>query len=256
MSTATSDARAHTVTLAQVGMEFLRHRDNYVYLVPTLLLLPWIAWTAGDWGWVAWFVVGWLVFLPQEHLTHVYILHYAPPRTARAYAHMYRLHYGHHDLPRRLDLMYMPLWLTLPMTAGNTLLFYLLTNTWHDMLAAMCGLFVGYLLFEWSHLLCHVPYMPKTAAGKIMRQRHLWHHFRNEKLWYSVSVPALPIDAIARTAPTFKDAPASANCRFLGLTEQDQRLLAARRRYAPRSSGDLERSAIWLAPANRTEARA
>ena len=236
----------NAVKLSEVFADFLRHADNHVFLLPSLLMIAYVIVTDPSLSHLGWFLLGWLIFLPQEYLTHVYILHARLPKSRKWYRLMYRLHYGHHDLPRRADLMYMPLWLTLPMALGNILLFAVLSNTIEQWMMCLSGLFTGYLVFEFTHLLCHVPHNPKTAIGKQIKNRHLWHHYRNEKRWFSVSLPALLIDNLLGTAGSKDKTEQSATSKYLGLDAQHPWLLEARAEFAQRSSGNDDSSRIWL----------
>jgi hypothetical protein len=159
---------------------------------------------------------------------------------------MYRMHYGHHDHPKRFDLMFIPVWLTLPLAVANWVAFTFLTRDPSARLMLLAGLFAGYLFFEWSHLFCHLPYQPRTRLGKRIRNRHAWHHHRNEGRWFSVSGPALPLDRLAGTSGSTDSVPVSPSARFLGMDEADPRIAACRARFAGRSSGTLEASRLWI----------
>jgi hypothetical protein len=201
---------------------------------------------------IFWFAAGWAFFLPQEWLTHVYLLHWVCPRNETVYRWMYRLHYGHHDLPNRDDLMYMPLWLTLPMTACNYGFFLLVAPGVHASNALFAGALTGYLVFEWSHLMCHVP-LPARGAWARIRERHLAHHFVDERRCHSVSPPAQWIDRLCghRKAGEGEGGRAlhgarSPLCRTIVPQLDPAWTERARRHFARRSSGDLHRSRLWL----------
>jgi 4-hydroxysphinganine ceramide fatty acyl 2-hydroxylase len=228
---------------------FLFHPDNLFYLIPCLGMLLYCSLSNPQFSHCLWFVLGWLVFLPQEYLSHVFILHFPMPKSGQyawLYRQLYRMHYGHHDFPKRFDLMFIPLWLTLPLALGNWLVFGWITHDLHARFMLLSGLFTGYLFFEWSHLFCHLPYQPKTRIGKSIRNRHNWHHHRNEKHWYSVSWPALPLDAVGQTAGDLDEVAISPSARFLGLHANDPRIAECRQRFASRSSGNLDCSHLWL----------
>lgn len=252
-----TDSAAYEPRLSDAAIEFLRHRDNLLFFVPcvTLVLVGVVTGLAiSD---VFWFAIGWLIFLPQEWLTHVYILHWrGGSRNERLYRWMYRLHYGHHDFPRRDDLMYMPLWLTLPMTVFNLALYFLIAPDTRTALAAFAGGLAGYLLFEWSHLLCHVPYSPRTALFKRIRERHLAHHILNEQRWFSVSPPAQFIDRLMRTSGNHQGEPNSTTARFLVPNLDRDWLSRARAALASRSSGDATQSRLWVRHAQNRRVRA
>jgi hypothetical protein len=231
---------------------YLSHIDNLVYLIPCLGLIAYAAVRHPHPTAILWFLAGWLIFLPQEYLSHVFILHFPMRKSWTGewfYRQMYRMHYGHHDHPRRFDLMFIPLWLTLPLAVVNWIGFTFITQDAYARLMLLAGLFAGYLFFEWSHLFCHLPYQPKTRIGKSIRNRHTWHHHRNEGRWFSVSWPAHPLDTFAGTNGGTDTVPVSPAARFLGLDESDPRIASCRARFAPRSSGTLECSRLWLSNA-------
>lgn len=228
---------------------FLGHWDVHVYLLPCLAMLGLTAWLQPGPSGLLWFLAGWLVFLPQEYLSHVFILHVPFRKEWKGtwfYRLLYRMHYGHHDHPKRFDLMFIPLWLTLPLAAANGIAFRMLFQDPFTLMMLMSGLFAGYLFFEWSHLFCHLPYQPRTRIGKRIRNRHAWHHHRNETRWFSVSWPALPFDSLGGTEGRTDTVPVSPSARFLGLDETDPRIAACRSRFAHQSSGTLECSRLWL----------
>lgn len=245
------------VSLRDVAREFLRHRDNALFVAPCAALILLGAVTGIRPADVLWFAIGWLIFLPQEWLTHFYILHWPGAAWSETYYRwMYRLHYGHHDFPRRDDLMYMPPWLTLPMTAFNLALYFAIAPDTRAALAAFAGGLAGYLAFEWSHLLCHVPYTPKTAWVKKICERHAAHHFVTEHRWFSVSPPAVFIDRLMRTGGARADATSSGSSRFL-LADLDQHWLErARAAFAHRTTGDATQSGLWTRYAQNRARRA
>jgi hypothetical protein len=235
--------------LLDVHREFLSHVDNWVFIVPALAIAIGLLANQPAWSDLLWLACGVLLFIPQEYFTHVYVLHAPLPSRLRAYLWMYRLHYGHHDHPRRHDLMYMPLWLTLPMLAANVGLFWLITPDQRAFFAAFGGALVGYIVFEWSHLLCHVPYVPTSRVWKHVRTQHLLHHFADEQRGFSVAPWSLGMDALmaSRNDPKRR----SANCRHLGLPADHPWLDIARQRFAANTNGDEAASRLWQRIARR-----
>ena len=64
----------------------------------------------------AWlFVLGWGLYLVEEHLIHRFVFHAPAPRRQFLFDLLYRLHYGHHDQERNRHLLFTPLWFALPM---------------------------------------------------------------------------------------------------------------------------------------------
>ncbi len=79
----------------------------------------------------------------------------------------------------------------------------------------LTGLLLAYLLlvhYEWTHLLVHTRYRPKTAYYRRLARNHRLHHYRNERFWlgvtsnlgdrlfgsYPVSKSAVPLSETAR----------------------------------------------------------
>ncbi len=239
-------AGAARIGLADVQREFLSHRDNWPFIALTLAIATGLTATGAAWHDAAWAAFGLLVFIPQEYFTHVHLLHLRLPASKRLYIGLYRLHYGHHDHPRRHDLMYMPLWLTLPMTLANMALLWALTPDTRAFWAAFGGALLGYLVFEWSHLLCHVPYVPKSRLWRHVRTQHLMHHFADERRGYAVAPWALFMDKLLRTQARRSGPTRSPNCRFLGLHEDHPWVQDARIRFGAGSSGNASSSRLWL----------
>lgn len=253
MEAVSTNASRRKAGLSDALPVFLGHWDVYVYLLPCLAMAGLTAWLQPRPAGLLWFLAGWLVFLPQEYLSHVFILHFPFRKQWKnsrfnrlLYRMLYRMHYGHHDHPKRFDLMFIPLWLTLPLAAANGIAFRLLFQDPFTLMMLMSGLFAGYLFFEWSHLFCHLPYQPRTRIGKRIRNRHAWHHHRNETRWFSVSWPALPFDSLGGTEGRTDTVPVSPHARYLGLDESDPRIAACRARFAHQSTGTLECSSLWL----------
>jgi hypothetical protein len=224
---------------------YLGHGGVLLYLIPNLFLVTWLLVVRNP-SHFAWWLVGFLAFLPQEYLTHRYLLHFNPPRNRLAYRFLYRAHYGHHEFPRRIDLMWIPVWLTAPLVIVNVALFAPIAGTAGHTLAVLSGLFTGYLLFEWCHLLCHVPLRLRSRLVIVMRRRHLLHHYRNEHFWFAVQQACWPFDAAGHTGPATRAVPRSGTSFSLGVQGSDPRVEAARKFFAPRSTGTIERSEIWL----------
>ena len=245
-ATVATPARArHCVSLLDVQIEFGTHPDNALFLALLAAIAAGLLATGPMLRDALWLGLGLLVFIPQEYFTHVHLLHRRLPRTQRVYEWFYRLHYGHHDHPRRHDLMYMPAWLTLPMMAANIAALWLVTPDTRAFAAAYGGALLGYIVFEFSHLLCHVPYAPGSRLWKQVRALHLLHHFSDERAGFSVAPWSLFMDRAMGTAIQRDAAPRSATCRHLGLPADHAWLAAARARYAGNSNGDATGSRLW-----------
>lgn len=69
--------------------------------------------------------------------------------------------------------------------------------------------------YEWTHLMAHARYRPKTRYYARLGRNHRLHHYRNEHYWLGVS--ANTGDRLMRTLPASKtDVPLSETARSLG----------------------------------------
>lgn len=73
---------------------------------------------------------------------------------------------------------------------------------------------IGLLHYEWTHLLVHTRYKPKTRFYRRLARNHRLHHYRNEHNWLGVT--SNMGDRILRTYPKDKsDVPLSETARTL-----------------------------------------
>lgn len=74
---------------------------------------------------------------------------------------------------------------------------------------------IGLLHYEWTHLLVHTKYRPKSRYYKRLARNHRLHHFRNEHYWLGVTSNLG--DRVLQTLPADKsDVPLSETARTLG----------------------------------------
>jgi sterol desaturase/sphingolipid hydroxylase (fatty acid hydroxylase superfamily) len=158
--------------LAAVAAETLLWLAGFVALQPALIL------------------VGALVFYLSEYGMHRFAFHAPPLSWPPARKLQRRLHYDHHVEPNRLDLLFLPLWFLVPNLALAAGLFALAFGT-QAAAAALFGMMLAILHYEWVHYVAHIPYQPRTRLGRWIKQYHLRHHFISEKHWFGVSNPAL-----------------------------------------------------------------
>lgn len=159
-------------------------------------------------------VVGALLFYGSEYGMHRFAFHAPPAPWVFARKLQHRLHYDHHAEPTRLDLLFLPLWFLVPnllVTAG--LVAVILGRP--AVASVMLGVMVAILHYEWVHYVAHIPYRPRTAFGRWIKQYHLRHHFISEKLWFGVSNPSL--DVAFRTYARPSEVERSATTRKLHL---------------------------------------
>ena len=82
-------------------------------------------------------------------------------------------------------------------------------------LTALVAVLVALAHYEWTHLLVHTRYRPKSRLYARLSRNHRLHHFRNERYWLGVTSNSG--DRLLRTLPGSKtDVPLSDTARTLG----------------------------------------
>ncbi len=157
--------------------------------------------------------VGALAFFGSEYTTHRFLLHAAPVRQPFVLGLQQRLHYDHHLRPNDLGLLFLPLWFAVPVVALYVAIAFGLTRAWGPTASALLGAVLALLYYEWVHYVAHIPFVPRSPFGRWIKKYHLWHHFKNERLWFGVTNPA--VDLVARTYRRVEDAERSDITRIL-----------------------------------------
>jgi 4-hydroxysphinganine ceramide fatty acyl 2-hydroxylase len=194
---------------------FWRHGSNLLLLVVALALAALFAahalsFVALSFGAVA---LGALVFFVSEYTTHRFMLHAPPQRSAFLLRLQHRLHYDHHVNPNELSLLFLPIWFALPVTALTLAIYLGVTRSWSISAALLLGSVLGLLWYEWVHYVAHIPLVPKTRFGRWIKKYHLWHHFKNERMWFGVTNPSM--DLVGRTYARVDDIDRSGTTRVL-----------------------------------------
>jgi len=155
--------------------------------------------------------LGALLFYASEYGMHRFAFHAPPAPWAFARKLQHRLHYDHHVEPGRLDLLFLPVWFLVPNLLATAALVGLILGR-GAVASVMLGVVLAILHYEWVHFVAHIPYRPRTALGRWMKQYHLRHHYISEKHWFGVSNPSMDLafgtsakaDAVERSATTRK----------------------------------------------------
>jgi len=230
--------------LGELRGAYFRDHAVRLFFVMSLLLLAFNLTHARGWQ-IGLVGAGWGVYLLEEYLSHVFVFHGWVPKGEGAYLALYRLHLGHHDRPRRVDLLFTPLWYTLPMLLLNVLLFALVARERVSVALLAQGLIGGYLFFEWCHLVVHSPLRPGALLSYVRKQHHGHHHW-NEKRWYTISPPAVVFDLLFGTGGQVETAPRSLDAERSGVSESDVRLVRARARYRDHTDWTEHESRLWM----------
>ncbi|MFK7835067.1 MAG: sterol desaturase family protein [Sulfitobacter sp.] len=194
---------------------------------------PWWAWALVPFGIAAQML--------NEYNLHRFVFHMAPPKRQWAFDLLYQAHYGHHDFPTNHGLFFVPIWVALPMLAGNFLLVWGIATLiglpqaiWIATAIVPAGGVAMFMVYEWFHLTAHLN-LPKGRIARRVTTLHNQHHFRDFSRWFHVSPGGEIIDRAMGTdidAEALKHQQRIAFIRTLGMAPDDPRLIAARTRFA------------------------
>lgn len=195
--------------LRQVGV-FFRHGSNMamaIALTGTTLVLavrydPQVVWP--------FVLLGLFLFPLYEYAVHRWVLHARPMGSGWIYRLQRLIHYDHHQDPDRIDWLFTPVFLFLPLIALHALLYHLVSRSMPVTLALLTGSLLGYLHYEWVHYVAHLPGTPSTPWGRWLKKYHRWHHFKNERYWFGVTSPFIdmlmgtcrPVEAVEKSSTT------------------------------------------------------
>ena len=172
-----------------MALDFFRHGATAALALAVLALL--IVWAFGGYemriGYVA---LGAVLFYLSEYGMHRFAFHAPPAPWAFMRKLQRRLHYDHHVDPRRLDLLFLPLWFLVPNLAVTAALIRAILGA-GAVAPTLVGVMLAILHYEWVHYVAHIPYEPRTAWGRWIKQYHLRHHYLTEKAGFGVSNPSL-----------------------------------------------------------------
>ncbi len=140
-----------------------------------------VAFSASWLATLAAFVAGALIFPISWYVTHRFILHgswmYKTPYLAKFWK---RVHYDHHRFPNDLSVLFGGLHTTIPpimLIAGP--IGWLIGGV-AGAAAAIAGMVIMTCYTEFLHAGQHLAFEPKSNFWKVIKKRHLAHHFHNE----------------------------------------------------------------------------
>ncbi len=173
--------------------------------------------------------IGWVSYVVQEHLVHRYVFHAPAPRSQFLFNLYYRLHCGHHDQIHNSELLFTPLWFSLPLGLLNVAVVSLILPINQAFVLVYLGAVSAYLLFEWCHLLSHFHAHNRGAYATRLTRDHGRHHHINFRFWFTVSPGGQMVDSALGANPhTFSRLSYPRTC---GLCPDDPRLSTVRQKY-------------------------
>ena len=201
-------------------------RGSARVLLPVVAILVGLRLMVGDWGAsdvaVALAVVVLTGFV--EWFIHLFVLHASADAWTSRRLGTGSGHRQHHIDPPDLQ------WLLLP--PADAAIFLVVLGIWSAAWAAPLTLAIGGNVaastvtaialasiglahYEWTHLLSHTAYRPKSRYYARLARNHRWHHYRNERYWLGVTSNLG--DRVLRTLPADRaDVPLSETARTLG----------------------------------------
>jgi sterol desaturase/sphingolipid hydroxylase (fatty acid hydroxylase superfamily) len=162
-------------------------------LVPVLIFLPAIA-ALMAWGLsqvsvlvaVALAIAGYALWTLFEYWLHRLVFHFEPDAGLGARMH-WIIHGVHHDHPNDPLRLVMPPAVSVPLGAVVFGVLYLVFGGRYAP-ALGAGFFAGYLAYDMTHYYLH-HFRPRGRMGRILRERHMRHHFQDETRGFGISAP-------------------------------------------------------------------
>src|SRR5215210_716933 len=131
-------------------------------------------------------VAGYVFWTLTEYWMHRVVFHFEPEEGIGAKLH-WIIHGVHHDHPNDRMRLVMPPSVSVPLAALFLLLFrVVLGAVWAPAFGA--GFLAGYLIYDMTHYHLH-HHMPRTRAGRRLRELHMRHHFQDDTRGFGVSAP-------------------------------------------------------------------
>jgi sterol desaturase/sphingolipid hydroxylase (fatty acid hydroxylase superfamily) len=125
----------------------------------------------------------WTLF---EYWLHRVVFHFEPEAGVGARLH-WIIHGVHHDHPNDPLRLVMPPAVSVPLAALVFALLYLaFGGDYAPGLGA--GFFAGYLVYDMLHYYLHHS-RPHGRLGRMLRERHMRHHFQDETCGFGISAP-------------------------------------------------------------------
>ena len=154
-------------------------------------------------------VLGYALWTLLEYWLHRVVFHFEPDRGLGARLH-WIIHGVHHEHPNDPLRLVMPPAVSLPLGSVFFALFYALLGPRLGPGVA-AGFLAGYLVYDMTHFYVHHGH-PRSRVARLLRQRHMRHHFQDDTRGFGVSAPYW--DDVFGTAPRSRRAAAGA--RFDG----------------------------------------
>ena len=183
--------------------DFLDRFTRVHPIVPVVLFAPVIGYFAvtgagrvGAGAAALWMLGGYLFWTLTEYWLHRVVFHFEPEGAIGRRIH-WMIHGVHHDHPNDPLRLVMPPSASIPLATGFVLLFWFALGAQRAP-AFAAGFLAGYLAYDMLHYHVH-HHVPRTRAGRKLRELHMRHHFQDDQRGFGVSAPYW--DRVFGTAP-------------------------------------------------------
>jgi len=162
-------------------------------LVPVIVFVPGIALLAA-WSLsnvspattIALAIGGYALWTLFEYWLHRIVFHFEPEDGFGARLH-WIIHGVHHEHPNDPLRLVMPPAVSIPLAAAVFGVLYLAFGSRYAP-GLGAGFFAGYLAYDMLHYYVH-HFTPRSRLGRMLRERHMRHHFQDETKGFGISAP-------------------------------------------------------------------
>lgn len=134
---------------------------------------------------IAGVIGGYVLWTLLEYFGHRYIFHFEMKSKLGARLH-FLIHGVHHDYPSDPLRLVMPLLMSAPIMALAALAIFAAAGGLA--LPILAGFIAGYIAYDTLHYYVHHN-EPRTAIGRLLKRKHMLHHFRDGGTCFGVSAP-------------------------------------------------------------------
>jgi dihydroceramide fatty acyl 2-hydroxylase len=157
-----------------------------IFAPAILLLAAWGLEQVSMLGMIGLAVGGYALWTLFEYWLHRVVFHFEPEKGLGARMH-WIIHGIHHEHPNDPLRLVMPPSVSLPL--GGVVfgaIYIVFGGRYAPGLGA--GFFAGYLAYDMIHYYVH-HFRPRGRVGRMLRERHMRHHFQDETKGFGISAP-------------------------------------------------------------------
>jgi sterol desaturase/sphingolipid hydroxylase (fatty acid hydroxylase superfamily) len=157
-----------------------------IFVPAIVLLAAWGLERVSVLGMVGLAVAGYAMWTLFEYWLHRVVFHFEPEKGLGARLH-WIIHGIHHEHPNDPLRLVMPPSVSLPLGAAVFGAIYVVFGARYAP-GLGAGFFAGYLAYDMIHYYVH-HFRPRGRLGRMLRERHMRHHFQDETKGFGISAP-------------------------------------------------------------------